>query len=226
MVAFHHGRKRSQGASMSVLPVAVEGIYVGKLRGIGPDASPTGIFKSPVEGPIAVSTLGLAGDIQVDRCAHGGTEKALYHYPAENYAVLRQALPHLEGAFVPGSIGENLSTHGIDEDSVHIGDIFSVGSALLQVSQPRRPCWKVNHKYGNGHIGALLMSEGISGWYYRVLKEGEIALGDSIELRERLPHSVPVRQIWQLFLERLQQKVVPGSALPEIAGLSPEWQFQ
>lgn len=211
---------------MSVLPVAVESIYVGKLGEIGPDASPTGIFKSPIEGPIAVSTLGLAGDIQVDRRVHGGTEKALYHYPVENYAVLRQALPHLKTAFVPGSIGENLSTHGIDEDSVHIGDIFSVGSALLQVSQPRRPCWKVNHKYGNGHISALLMSEGISGWYYRVLEEGKIALGDSIELRERLPQSVPVRQIWRLFLERLQQKVVPGSALPEIAGLSPEWQFK
>ena len=106
----------------------------------------------------------------------------------------------------------NVNGHGLDAGTVHIGDIFSVGSVVLQVSQPRRPCWKVNHKYGNGHISALLMSEGISGWYYRVLEEGEITLGDRIELRDRLPQSVPVRQIWQLFLERLQQKVESGSA--------------
>ncbi len=211
---------------MNIQPVAIEGIYVGKLGQIGPEHSPTGIFKSPVEGPVAVTELGLVGDVQVDRRVHGGPEKALYHYPAENYALLQQALPHLKTAFVPGSIGENLSSHGLDEDSVHIGDIFALGSVLLQVSQPRRPCWKVNHKYGNGHISALLMSEGISGWYYRVLEEGEVAVGDHLALRERLPQSVPVRQIWQLFLQRLQQKRPPGSTLPEVAGLSPEWQFQ
>lgn len=211
---------------MDIQPVAIEGIYVGKLSRIGPDQSPTGIFKSPVEGPVAVTEFGLAGDVQVDRRVHGGPEKALYHYPAKNYELLQQALPHLKTVFVPGSIGENLSSYGLDEDNVHIGDIFALGSVLVQVSQPRRPCWKVNHKYGNGHISALLMSEGISGWYYRVLEEGEIAVGDHLELRERLPQSVSVRQIWRLFLQRLQQKLPPGSALPEIAGLSPEWQFQ
>ncbi len=211
---------------MTIMPVAIAGIYIGELKTLGPENTPTGIFKSSVAGPVSVTDMGLVGDVQVDRRVHGGPEKALYHYPAENYRLLQQALPHLAAEFVAGSIGENLSTEGIDDASVHIGDIFAVGSALLQVSQPRRPCWKVNHKYGNGHISALLMSEGISGWYYRVLEAGEIAPGDTLVLRERLPESVAVRHIWRLFLQRLQEKKPPGSALPEIAGLSPEWQFQ
>ncbi|MFW1677424.1 MOSC domain-containing protein, partial [Pontibacter sp. JAM-7] len=143
----------------------IDQLYLGQLKEIGPSNTPTGIFKLPCEQPVLLTQEGLEGDIQVDRRVHGGPEKALYQFPAENYAVLQQALAHLNEDFIPGSIGENISSQTLLDNQVHIGDTFSIGEALVQVSQPRRPCWKVNHKYGNGHIAVLLMSQGISGWY-------------------------------------------------------------
>lgn len=209
---------------MTEVAVSTTGVYLGQLGHIGPSNAPTGIFKSPVTHRVAVSAMGLEGDVQADRRVHGGLEKAVYHYPAENYPLFQAALPHLRDAFVPGSLGENLSSHGLDETGVHIGDIYRIGSALLQVSQPRRPCWKVNHKFGNAHVAALLMAEGVSGWYYRVLEEGELGIGDAITLQERLVDSVSVRRIWELFARRLENKT--DTALPAIPGLSKEWGFQ
>lgn len=211
---------------MDNLEAALDGVYLGKLSHIGPGESPTGFFKSLVEERVAVSMLGIQGDMQADRRVHGGPEKAVYHFPAENYTLLQAALPHLHHEFIPGSIGENLSSTGMNDEQVHIGDIYRIGSVLVQVSQPRRPCWKVNHRYGNRHIGALLMAEGISGWYYRILEEGELGIGDPVALQERLPNSIPVKQIWQMFLERLEKGVAPETLLPTVPGLSNEWRFQ
>ena len=156
---------------MSAFKGVVTGLYIGQPKPIGPQKALSGIYKEAVEQCFLTST-GLTGDVQVDKRVHGGPEKALYHFPVENYATLSQALPHLEQAFVSGSIGENIASEGVDDTQVHIGDVVQIGEALVQISQPRRPCWKVNHKYGNGHIAPLLMSQAISGWYYRVLHEG------------------------------------------------------
>ncbi|MDF2182513.1 MOSC domain-containing protein [Neptuniibacter sp. CAU 1671] len=204
----------------------IDQIYIGQLQQIGPSQTPTGIFKSAYNEPVLLTPEGLEGDIQVDRRVHGGPEKALYHFPAENYALLKQALPHLEASFIPGSIGENISSHGLTDETVHIGDIFRIGSALVQVSQPRRPCWKVNHKYGNGHIAALLMSQGISGWYYRVLEPDTLTNNDPITLIERLPDSISVAEIWQRFVERLQKRLPVEAINRDIPGLSDEWKFE
>jgi MOSC domain-containing protein YiiM len=90
---------------------------------------------------IKLTDLGLEGDFQVDRRVHGGLEKALHHYNADNYTTLTDAFAHLSGKFIPGSIGENISTKGMSEEQVNIGDIFEFGEAIIQVSQPRKPCW-------------------------------------------------------------------------------------
>jgi MOSC domain-containing protein YiiM len=203
----------------------VTGLYIGEPKPIGPDNAPSGIFKEPVTSCLLTKT-GLQGDTQVDKRVHGGLEKALYHFPEDNYALLRQALVHLESSFIPGSIGENISSIGIDDKKVHIGDIVRIGAALVQVSQPRRPCWKVNHKYGNGHIASLLMSQGISGWYYRVLEEGVISVDDAFQLEERLDTSIPVAEVWSIFAEKLQSRMPPEAFNTDIPGLSTEWKFE
>ncbi|WP_415898097.1 MOSC domain-containing protein [Neptuniibacter sp. QD57_21] len=210
---------------MSTYQGTIKGLYIGQPKPIGPDDAPSGIFKEPVEACLLTKT-GLEGDVQVDKRVHGGPEKALYQFPSENYATLRQALPHLEDSFIYGSIGENLSSESVDDTQVHIGDIVKVGGALVQVSQPRRPCWKVNHKYGNGHIAPLLMSQAISGWYYRVLEEGELRVGDTFSLQERLEDSVAVAEVWKVFLEKLQSRLPPEAFNTNIPGLSTEWRFE
>ncbi|WP_299176727.1 MOSC domain-containing protein [uncultured Neptuniibacter sp.] len=204
----------------------IEGVYLGEVNHVGPDDTPTGIYKYAVDSPVLLTSTGLKGDLQVDRRVHGGPEKALHHLPAENYAVLSQALPHLADGFVPGSAGENISTHGITDTDAHIGDIIRMGEALIQISQPRRPCWKVNHRYGNGHIAPLLMSQGITGWYYRVLEEGMIGSGDRYELIDRLEGSASVASIWQIFLEKLRSRKPIEAFNTDIPGLSEEWAFE
>jgi len=210
---------------MSTYQGTIKGLYIGQPKPIGPDDAPSGIFKDPVSSCLLTKT-GLEGDVQVDKRVHGGPEKALYQFPSENYATLRQALPHLEDSFISGSIGENLSSESVDDTQVHIGDIVRVGGALVQVSQPRRPCWKVNHKYGNGHIAPLLMSQAISGWYYRVLEEGELRVGDTFTLQERLENSVAVAEVWKVFLEKLQSRLPLEAFNTNIPGLSTEWRFE
>ena len=211
---------------MSEYSANIDGVFIGDVTKIGPEQTPTGIYKNKVVGAQRITELGLVGDIQVDRRVHGGPEKAVYHFPAENYAVCQQALPHLKDAFIPGSIGENISSTGVDDKTVHIGDILRLGTALVQVSQPRRPCWKVNHKYGNGHLASLLMSQGISGWYYRILEEGVVSEGDQWVFCERLDNSLSVYGVWRMFLERLQSRMPPEAFSADIPGLSREWRFQ
>lgn len=203
----------------------IEGVYIGQLATIGPDKTPTGIYKNLSQQVHEVTEIGLSGDIQVDKRVHGGSEKSVYHYPADHYDIFKQALPHLSDSFEPGSIGENISTHGLLDSEVHIGDTFRLGSAIVQVSQPRRPCWKINQKYGNAHIAPFIMSEAISGWYYRVLETGQLKVGDSIEFLDRLDDSVSVADIWQIFMDRLERKA-SREPIPKIPGLSDEWHFE
>ena len=210
---------------MITLHSTVDGIFVGSQKTIGPNNTATGIYKDFTDSSFLTS-LGLEGDIQVDRRVHGGAEKALYHYPAENYSILKEALPPFADQFIPGSIGENISTSGFSDNDIHIGDIAKIGNALVQVSQPRRPCWKVNHKYGNAYISSLLISQAISGWYYRVIEEGQIEVGDTFELQERLENSVTVAKICEVFMEKMTNKKFPADFIADVPGLSSEWSFE
>lgn len=168
----------------------ITGLYRGRAQILPGDSRRSAIFKQPVAGPVRVSTLGLDGDEQADRRVHGGPDKALHHYPAAHYAPLRAQFQALSAAFVPGSIGENLSTETFDDRSACIGDVYALGSARVQLCQPRTPCWKIDARYGQEGIAQFIEQQALAGWYYRVLAEGVVALGDALVLIERAPDAL------------------------------------
>lgn len=145
----------------------------------------TGIFKRPVEGPVHVTVSGLAGDGQADLVNHGGPDKAICVYSADHYAEWRRTLG-LED-FVFGAFGENFTVAGLTEHDVCIGNLWAVGDALVQVSQPRQPCWKLARKWRLKDLSSQVVENGHTGWYFRVAREGDVARGAALALRER-PH--------------------------------------
>jgi MOSC domain-containing protein YiiM len=128
---------------------------------------------------------------------HGGPERALHHYAADNYPVLAAAFPELESQLVAGSLGENLSSLGLTEETACIGDTFRLGGARIQVSQPRSPCWKIDCKFGATGLSRFIAERGLAGWYYRVLQAGDLRTGDALELIERNPEPISLRRLWQ-----------------------------
>ena len=139
---------------------------------------PTGIFKEPAAGRVALTLLTLEGDIQVDKRVHGGPEQAVYVYPSEHYPHFRRLLerPDLSAGF----FGENFTTEGLLEDAVRVGDVFRVGSALVQVTRPRGPCFKIGLKAGSAEFVRTLLESRRLGFYLRVLEEGKVGAGDAI----------------------------------------------
>lgn len=145
----------------------------------------TGIHKHALDGPVAVGRLGLAGDEQADLTVHGGLNKAVYAYPTEHYAfweAQRRAALKRDEPLAPGAMGENLSLQGLLESDIWIGDRLRIGTTLLQVTEPRHPCYKFNAKMGFGHAAKMMLQSGASGFYLRVVETGEIAAGDAIAL--------------------------------------------
>lgn len=148
----------------------------------------TGIHKKPVAGAVAVNRLGLAGDEQADLSVHGGLDKAVYAYPVEHYGFWReQTAAHRKQApaetdLAPGMLGENLTIEGLLETDVWIGDRLLVGSAVLQVSEPRNPCFKLNARLGFSHASKMMLQTGFSGFYLRVVETGMVSAGDAITL--------------------------------------------
>jgi len=177
----------------------------------------TGIFKEPVAGRVAIRQLNLDGDRQADLTVHGGPDKAVYAYPAEHYSFWREQFPEMELPW--GMFGENLTIEGLDE-SIHIGDHFEIGSAHLMVTQPRMPCYKLGLKFGRDDILKRFLRSGLTGFYFAVLKEGEVAAGDPIRLLHSDEHQVKVADITRLYRDDkhnidLMRRVVAVEALPE-----------
>ncbi|MGH9813488.1 MAG: MOSC domain-containing protein, partial [Candidatus Acidiferrales bacterium] len=143
----------------------------------------TGIFKQPVAGRVGVRRLNLDGDRQADLSVHGGPDKAVYAYPAEHYDFWRHELPGMELPF--GMFGENLTVEGLREDEVNIGDRFAIGTAEFQVTQPRLPCYKLGIKFGRADMVKRFLHSRCTGFYFRVVKEGEVEAGDAIALVHR-----------------------------------------
>jgi MOSC domain-containing protein YiiM len=181
----------------------------------------TAIFKEPVSGPVTVRALNLDGDGQADLSVHGGPGRAVYAYPSEHYAYWRAVLP---GRALPhGVFGENLTTEGLTEETVYIGDRFRIGSAEAVVTQPRLPCYKLGLRFGRKDVVTRFLSSGRTGFYLAVAREGEVAPGDAIELVGRDPHGVSVADIVRLRrgdgagdeLLALLRRAVLVPALPE-----------
>ena len=143
------------------------------------------IAKSAINGRVRISFLGLEGDEQADLRAHGGPDKALHHYPSDHYVRWGQGAIDHPLLNAPGAFGENISTWGMLENDVCIGDRFRCGTALLEISQGRQPCWKQAARMDWPDLPALMVTERRSGWYYRVLEEGEAEAGDMLILVDR-----------------------------------------
>ena len=139
------------------------------------------ITKRPRDGAVQVLTEGLAPDEQADRRVHGGPEMALHLYPLDHHDWWRGEIGDHPALDEPGGFGSNLAVSGLTEDMVHIGDRFRLGTALIEVSQPRQPCWKIEHRFGHKGMVARIIASGRSGWYFRVIETGEVAAGDSLE---------------------------------------------
>lgn len=160
----------------------------------------TGIFKQPVKGRVALRKLNLDGDRQADLTVHGGERKAVYCYPLAHYEFWKNELP---GRELPLAIfGENFTTDGMLENSVHLGDRFSVGSAEVIVTQPRLPCYKLGIRFQSDDMVKRFLASGRTGFYLGVTREGEVGAGDSIELIARDPNAISISVITRLYIAK------------------------
>ena len=198
----------------------VVSVNVGLPREIATKMGPvsTGIFKDPVSGEIAVRRLNLDGDAQADLKAHGGVDKAVYGYPIEHYNYWRSEFPDKAMPF--GMFGENLTTEGLFEDELSIGDRLRVGTAVLVVTQPRLPCYKLALKFQRDDMIKRFLASGTSGFYFSVEREGTVSAGSPIEILSRDDHKVRVPDITRLYVshepdDELLQRAVSVPALPK-----------
>lgn len=158
----------------------------------------TGIFKAAVDGPVPLRRLNLDGDGQADLVNHGGVAKAIYAYPSEHYPFWRERLP---GTELPrGAFGENLTTEGLHETETCIGDRFRIGSAVVTVTQPRIPCYKLGIRLSRDEIVEEFLRSNRSGIYFAVAEEGVVGAGDAIERVYREPHGITVTEINRLYI--------------------------
>lgn len=180
----------------------------------------TGIFKKAVSGPVRVERLNLVGDRQADLSVHGGPYKAVYGYPAEHYDYWLRELAEEELPW--GMFGENLTTEGLHESSVYIGDRYRVGTAELVVTQPRSPCYKLGIRFGRPEMVKRFLHSGRSGFYFAVAQEGEVGAGDSIELLSRDANSLSVFDINKLYASEKNDREMLERAV-QTKGLSENW---
>ncbi len=178
----------------------------------------TAIFKEPVSGPVLLRRLNLEGDRQADLSVHGGPTKVVYTYPCEHYAFWRSELPEIE--FNWGVFGENFTTEGLDEEFVHIGDVFQLGTARLVVTEPRMPCSKLAVRFGRTDIVKRFLQSQRSGFYFGVEQEGTVQAGDRFELLSTDPQRLKVADVTRLYTTakddaELLKKAVATSTLSE-----------
>lgn len=198
----------------------VEAVLVGRARPFGPNGEPSAVRKRPVSGLVAVGPEGIEGDEQAYH-GHGGLEKAVLHYAAEHYDTWRRRFDSF--SLEPGGLGENITTHGMTEENVCLGDRYRLGeSVLLEVSQPRQPCWKLGHSAGIREIPRLIQDTGTTGWFYRVVVPGDIEARTDIELVARPYPEWPLSRLLEGFYLTPQSEEFLREALT-VESLGREW---
>ena len=178
----------------------------------------TGIFKDPVDGPRMLRALNIDGDAQADLSVHGGRHKAAYAYPCEHYAWWRAELSRADLPW--GAFGENFTTEGLSEETVHAGDRFRIGEACVIVTQPRMPCYKLGLRFGRDDMARRFLRSGRTGFYMAVEKEGRVAPGDTVELLGADPARVSIADLVRLYRgeekdDDLLRRAMGVAALPE-----------
>lgn len=177
-------------------------VLTGRVAPLGAVGVPSGMAKAPRSGAVRLGRNGLEGDEQADHRHHGGPEKAVLLYAAHHYDAWCRELAEVESArpvlAAAGAFGENLLVAGLDEGTVCLGDVWSAGTALLEVSQFRQPCWKLNHRFGLRGMSRRVQESGRTGWYARVRQAGELAAGQELLLMARPLPDWPLARLWRL----------------------------
>jgi MOSC domain-containing protein YiiM len=197
-------------------------VLTGDIAPLGADGRASAIDKKPAPGPWRIGTAGLAGDAQADRAHHGGAEKALHHYPFDHYAAWRMEIGDATALSVAGGFGENLSTLGWTERNICVGDVVAFGTARLQVSQGRQPCWKLNRRFGVPDMARRVQESGRTGWYYRVLEPGVAKPGDDLALVARPCPGWPLARLTRL-LYRDTDDLAGLAAMAALDSLAEGW---
>ncbi|WP_176868806.1 MOSC domain-containing protein [Parasphingopyxis algicola] len=204
-------------------PLTVEAVLTGRAEPLRGDEL-SAIAKTEETGPVEIGMLGLIGDEQADLRVHGGPDKAIHHYPRDHYAFWESQSfmhPKLER---PGAFGENISTSGLVETEACIGDRYRLGTALVEISQGRQPCWKQGHVMDWPELVALMVKHRRTGWYYRVIEPGRVAAGDRLTLVERPHAGWPVERVFGLLVGGDGKSDRPAVAeLAELPVLANEW---
>lgn len=178
----------------------------------------TGIYKKPVDTPIFLGNEHVKDDEVSDRKHHGGEFKACYLFSADHYPYWESMYPNVEWTF--GMLGENLTVKGLNEKELHIGDIYKVGTALVQITQPREPCYKFAMKFNSNDVLKQFIKHGYPGTYVRVLEEGEVEIGDTFELVEKATGSISIFQFFELLFCEYKNKahieaIMDNEAIPK-----------
>jgi len=197
-------------------------VQTGRAAPLGPAEVTSAIVKTARQGAVAVTRLGLDGDEQADLSVHGGAEKAVYAYAAAHYPQWAMELPQLAAQFTGGAMGENLTVAGLEETAICVGDIHLVGSALLQVCQPRQPCFKFALRHDNKHLPKAMVRIGYSGWYYRVLRVGQLQAGDTLTLAQRPNPDFPFARLVEI-VYRGKATVDEIRRMADLEGLASQW---
>lgn len=200
---------------------AVDHLFIGTIRILEPEGQRTGLFKEPVSRVVARRS-GLIGDHQADRRYHGGPEKAVHQYPPDHYPRIAARFPAAAAHAVPGALGENLSSAGMTEQTVCIGDRYRLGEVELEVSQPRTPCWKINYRFDERELSRFVLAERITGWYYRVIRAGTIERGAAIALAARPNPDWTLDRFWAV-VNRHRPEPDELRALAGAVGLAADW---
>ncbi len=185
-------------------PIRLESLLIGAVKPIGPKNVLSGIDKVATHDSVYLTQNGFEGDEQGDRKRHGGPDKAVHHYDFDHYATWMNEIGVMNPLSQPGAFGENLSTTGLNEANVSIGDVFRLGSAVIEVSQGRQPCWKLNTRFNVRDMAQRVQKSGRTGWYYRVIEAGHIRAGDFLEITERKAPEWTIERLWRtLYVDTL-----------------------
>jgi len=202
---------------------ATVSIFVGQVQALPVSGRPTAMYKQPVQAPVALGVNGFDGDDQADKRVHGGPDKALHLYPTRHYTQLAAQFPDAEPLMGLGSMGENIATPDLDEHDVRLGDVWQLGTALIQVCQPRNPCWKIDERFGADGMALFIDQHLLTGWYWRVLQTGVVNPTDTLALHEAASHAPTLHQAMTLWREhRPDWRAL--SALAETPGIAKVWQ--
>ncbi|MBY0445625.1 MAG: MOSC domain-containing protein [Burkholderiales bacterium] len=202
--------------------ILAHAIFAGGRSIVGDGGHLTGLRKRRRDGDVSVNKLGIEGDEIVDRRNHGGPDRALNLFSFEHYGILQTLFPEAAEPLIAGSMGENITSKGLLDQCLYIGDIYRVGTVVFQISQPRSPCWKLNDRFGIAPFSKVLQEQHRTGCYARVLAGGTMCRGQTIELQARSKHTCSIASFWAFVLASKPDLEVL-SELAKIEGLAEGW---